>query len=125
MAASDATRAAPGDASLAFATAGGRYRAVTAKHATTSAMNASALSALVTSCIRAPIRTSRQSRTVNATITADATYAVRSATPGTIAPSDSASTIDTAAALPHVEIQSFQPTTNPAYSPIPVRAKMY
>src|SRR5687767_11014966 len=95
------------------------------KHATTSASRATALIVLVTACTRAPARTSRQSTMVKRMTTADATYADRPAIAGTSTPSDSASTIDTAAELPHVEIQSLQPTTNPAYSPMPARANTY
>src|SRR5688500_5747241 len=100
-------------ASAPPAVACGAYRAVMTKQATTSAISANPFRVLVSACIRAPVRTSRQSTMVKAATTAAAMYAVRPATAGTTAPSDSASTIDTAATLQHVEIQSFQPTTNP------------
>src|SRR5688572_4693297 len=111
-------------ASRATAVTGVAIAAVSAdrmKHAATRASSATAFRVLVSACTRAPTCTPCQSSTVNAATSAAARYALRPANAGTSAAADSASTIDTAATLPQVEIQSFHPTTNPAYSPIPVR----
>src|SRR5688572_5655501 len=110
-------------ASAAAATLGGE--GVRTMHAPISANSASAFSVVVISWARAPVRTPRHRRIVNAAMTADAVTAAGGAERGASAASASPSTMDTAATLPDVEIQSLHPTTNAGYSPSAPRANTY
>ena len=63
--------------------------------------------------------------TANAVVTKTATPAVHPARPGTSTAANSAATIETAAVVPQVEIQSLHPTRKPAYSPNAYRENTY
>ena len=65
-------------------------------------------------CAAPATRTPRHCSAANPIVTAIATGTVFPASPGTSAPTYSASTTATAAALPQVAAQSFHPTKKPA-----------
>src|SRR5436190_17037932 len=106
------------DADVAvFTTLGARAAAAgppKMKQAPTKTISARVLKRLVSSCDRPPIFVLRNSSAVKTTTVAIANARARVAIPGMSAASDSPMTIEIAAVLAQVEIQSFQPTTNPA-----------
>ena len=81
--------------------------------------------AAVTSCVPLPQLIPRHCKMKNPTMTAIAMGWTCPASAGISAPLYSPMTMATAAAVPHVESQSLQPTMNPAYSPNARRAKLY
>src|ERR1051325_3031140 len=86
-----------------------------AKHAATTNANASAFRRLVKFCTLLPHETPRHCSTAKNMTTKAAIAVFHSASEGTSTPRYSAMTMATAAVVPHVETQSPQPTTNPAY----------
>src|SRR5580704_17939036 len=96
-----------------------------AKQAITRIMNAADWIAAVISFVLRPQRIPRHCKTPKPTMTATAIIFPCPASTGKRCPLYSAITIPTAAAVPHVESQSLHPTTNPAYSPIARREKLY
>ena len=84
------------------------------KHAATKTTSAAVLKRLVSSCDRPPTFVPRDSSAVKTMTVAIANGVAWVERPGTRAASDSPMTIEIAAVLAQVEIQSFHPTTNPA-----------
>src|SRR5437868_5127461 len=84
------------------------------KHAATNTINARVLKRLVISCARPPTLVLRNNTAVKTTTVAMASGVERGGSGVMRAASDSPMTIEIAAVLAHVEIQSFQPTTKPA-----------
>ena len=102
---------------MTLATLGARAAAAgppNTKHAATNTTSATVLKRLVSSCDRPPTFVPRISRAVKTMTVAIASGVARAAHPGISAPSDSPITIEIAAVLAQVEIQSFHPTTKPA-----------
>src|SRR5688500_3627194 len=95
------------------------------KAATISAKNASALSKLVKFWILLPQTIPRHWSTAKKIATAAATAAAFPLSAGMSAPEKVPITNATAAVEPHDEIQSLQPTINPAYSPSAYRENTY
>src|ERR1043166_5296149 len=85
--------------------------------ASINARNASALSKLVTFCVVLPQTMPCHCNSAKKIATAAATNAAFPASAGITAPLNVPINNETAAVEPHDEIQSLQPTTNPAYSP--------
>src|SRR5215470_11530528 len=107
------------------ATASARACPPNRKHAAIKTTKATVLIAAVASCVRLPHRTPRHCNTKNPAITSTEISLTCPASGGNSAPLYSAITMATAAAVPQVESQSLQPTTNPAYSPSARREKLY
>src|SRR5215813_6690319 len=85
--------------------------------ASINARNASALSKLVRFCVLLPQTMPCHCNSAKTIATAAATAVAFPSSAGISAPLNVPINSDTAAVEPHDEIQSLQPTTNPAYSP--------
>src|SRR5580658_4961926 len=96
-----------------------------AKHAATRTTNEAVLSAEVSSCVPLPQRIPRHCSRKNPQMILTAISGSCPARTGKKSRVYSAITMETAAAVPHVESQSLQPTMKPAYSPIARREKLY
>src|ERR1700722_7753030 len=96
-----------------------------AKQAATSTKKEAVLIAEVTSCVPLPQRIPRHCKKKNAQIMPTAVFGSCPARAGKKSRLYSAMTMETAAAVPHVESQSLHPTMKPAYSPIARREKLY
>ncbi len=102
-----------------------RCRAAATKHATNRTRKASALSTLVAPCIQSLHRTPRHSRTVRKARITTARGTACDPSTGARDVRDPATTIVSAAALPHCAAQSVHPTMKPAYVPIAWRVYAY
>jgi hypothetical protein len=76
-------------------------------------------------CVVLPQAIPRHCKSAKRIATVDAMATALPLSAGKSAPANSPMTSETAAAEPHVEIQSLQPTIKPAYSPKAYRAKTY
>src|SRR5580704_2516434 len=116
-----------GMVSGAEATAGAAARAwpPNAKQAATSSKKEAALTVEVTSCVPLPQRIPRHCTKKKTQIMPTAIVNSCLASAGKKSQLYSAMTMETAAAVPHVESQSLHPTMKPAYSPMARREKLY
>src|ERR1700676_2726363 len=96
-----------------------------AKQAATSTKKEAVLIAEVTSCVPLPQRIPRHCKKKNTQMMATAITSSCPARAGKKSRLYSAMTMETAAAVPHVESQSLHPTIKPAYSPMARREKLY
>src|SRR5580704_1636094 len=96
-----------------------------AKQAATSTKKQAVLIVEVTSCVPLPQRIPRHCKIKNTQIMPTAIIGSCPASTGKRSRLYSAMTIETAAAVPHVESQSLHPTMKPAYSPMARREKLY
>src|ERR1700722_13648784 len=96
-----------------------------AKQAATSTKKETVLIAEVTSCVLLPQRIPRHCKKKNAQIMPTAIVGSCPARAGKKSRLYSAMTMESAAAVPHVESQSLHPTMKPAYSPMARREKLY
>jgi hypothetical protein len=97
----------------------------TANAANAKARNARVFNRLVVFCIALPHLIPRHCATANTTMTVVAIVVALAASPGNSATENSPITMETAAAVPAVEIQSLHPTMKPGYSPSAYRENTY
>src|SRR5580700_11302467 len=109
----------------AVAAAVGRVCPPSMKQAATRTKKEAVLIAEVTSCVPLPQRIPRHCKKKNTQMMPTAIAGSCPARVGKKSRLYSAMTMETAAAVPHVESQSLHPTMKPAYSPMARREKLY